>query len=178
MSLSSGSGVPAKKGGDWTYLIYFDPEADKSSGTDYLIEHGKLIETLNNLLDTDENIIEVCAYQVDLSSSQKGIANDIFHHLFIVFRTKDWYWSIEKNTEGITIQRSKILDAVQKSYRQINRNPGLKLVSCDHGKKSIKDLIQWLYDENELKKQYSLIFSNCQVFGKAVFNHVAQSKTL
>lgn len=65
MSLSSVSGVPAKTGGDWTFKIYFVPEADKSIDMGYWIEHDKLIETLNELLDTDEDI-----KQDDHSSSE------------------------------------------------------------------------------------------------------------
>lgn len=173
-SKSSGSDS-AKKGGEWTYKVYFDPEADQSTGKSYTITDSELMDKLTNLVDVDEHIINIRAYKQDLYSWQ--ITNLILYHIFIVFETNDWWWSIEKNSEGITIQRSKHCWTVYSKYRRESRNDRT-LMKEDKGRKTMKELIEWLYKENELNKKYDYISSNCKHFAKAVFDYVAAANYL
>jgi hypothetical protein len=43
------------------------------------------------------------------------------HHAYIVFKTQSWWWSIEKNDAGITIQRSKKIEFVRDKYHRTKR---------------------------------------------------------
>lgn len=96
-----GSAGSSLKGGDidgisqWTSQLYFDPEAVKSSGPTYWIEHGELRTKLKELVDPTEKILRVEIYRHPLSSVQ--ITSYLFFHAFVVFQTKGFWWSIEKN---------------------------------------------------------------------------------
>lgn len=92
-SLAKG-GVPGG-GNEWTNQLYFDPEADKSSGPTYWIKDGELRTKLKELVDPTEKIIRVEIYRHPLYSYQ--ITSILLYHAFIVFETDGWWWSIEKN---------------------------------------------------------------------------------
>ena len=94
LDMSSG-----KKGGAWTYKIYFAPEADKSSVA-LEIEDEKLNETLEKLVDVNEIVKRLWVYKHPLWSWQ--ITEVLLYHMFVLFETQNWWWSIEKNSEGIS----------------------------------------------------------------------------
>lgn len=100
--------------------------------------------------------------------------NEKLHLVFSHFQMTKQYFNI---FEGITIQRSKEKDAVMNMYRKKSR-PSLTLMEEDAGGKSMKDLIDWLYQTNELNKEYHYLESNCQHFGKGVFNFMALNKNI
>ena len=167
----------AKKGLDgsnWKYEVYFDPEADKSTGSAYNNSDDELRTKLASLVDAGEKIKDVSAYKVPLSKFQ--LTQLLLFHMVIIFETEDWWWSIEKNDEGITIQRSKTLTYVKDNYRRGARNPGMKLMKEDRADQSVNDLIDWLWKSDELNNKYNLVNRNCQHFGKKVFNFVAASE--
>ena len=172
----------AKKGilgGNWKSEVYFDPEADKHTGPGYTISDDELRTKLAELVDAKENIQNVTAYKAPLSKYQ--LTKLLLYHMIIVFETEEWWWSIEKNDEGITIQRSKSRTAVRDRYRQGKRNSGLSGISTmetDTGRKCVNDLIDWLWRQNELNNYYNITSNNCQHFGTKVFNFVAKHKTL
>lgn len=143
MGISSSSN---EKGGDWTHQVYFDPEADQLSGSSYHIEDDKLLEKLGTLVDSEEEILKIYAYKQPILFFQ--LTKFTMYHMFIVFETRQWWWSIEKNSKGITIQRSKYPSAVQSKYRQTDRGSRISLVKEDKGRKSVEELIRWLYIEN------------------------------
>ena len=97
--------------------------------------------------------------------------------MFVLFETESWWWSIEENSEGITIQRSKCRNEVERKYRKESR-PNLTLMKVDAGKKSMKDLIKWLYKTNKINDKYNYLSSNCKHFGKCVFNFMALDKKM
>ena len=161
------------KGGDWTYKLYFDPEADKASDDGYWITQDELWEKLNGLVDIWQGIMKVMAYKVPLS--EKQLTAFVFYHTFIVFKTENWWWSIEKKSEGITIQRSKYLSVVKHYYRQKRRNYGVECMEKAEyiGWYTVYNLIGWLESKNQLKKKYNFLTSNCKHFASAVFSHMS-----
>ena len=48
----------------------------------------------------------------------------------------------------------------------------------DSGRRSMMDLIDYLYQKDELNKPYSLMFENCQHFAKRIFDEIAESESL
>jgi hypothetical protein len=58
-SSSSGSGSYKKQ-------VYFDPEADKSRGSEYFIDDSDLLTKMREVADVDEEILNVTIYRHDL----------------------------------------------------------------------------------------------------------------
>ena len=169
----------AKTGSDWTYKIYFYPRADKYDGGPAVpISDEELIEKLSTQVDVDEDIVKVYVYKSALVTFQ--LTKAILCHMFVVFETVDWWWSIEKNAQGITLQRSTSRNDVKKKYRQEDRiqHTSIELVEKDRGRKNMRQLIEMLWKENELNHRYGFLDSNCKDFAKVVFDYAARSKTL
>jgi len=173
MSLAS---LGQKVGEEWTSRIYFDPEADQSSGSEYGIGDEDLIREMRELVKGDEDIVKVIAYRCPLFDFQ--LSQELVNHQFIVFRTKAWWWSIEKDSQGITIQRSKEIKYVRDRYRRVKRLTPVEIMDQDSGRRSMEDLINYLYGEDELNKPYNLYTDNCQHFAKRIFDEIAKAKCL
>lgn len=162
---------------EWKNEIYFDPQSDSSTGADYRIKDYELMSTLAQLIDSDEKIEKIWIYSHRLYEWQlyQGI---FMYHVFIVLETNEWFWSIEKNAEGITIQRSKHEKYVKYMYRRSERITPITERSYDSGRMRMADLINWLYKEDELNYKYEATQQarNCQGFAKRIFNHFASTK--
>ena len=86
-------------------MIYFDPEADSYSGICYIMSDDDIRARITELTDVTEQILKVYIYRHQLNNFP--ILDMYMYHAFVVFETKEWCWSIEKNEENVTIQRSK-----------------------------------------------------------------------
>jgi len=168
----------AALGNHWVGKIYFYPQADdpKATPLEYTNDVDSMMAKLKKMIGTNEMIEEVQAYKGALSGLQ--LTKEILYHMFLVFRTAEWYWTIEKHQDGITIQRSKSLAAVRDRWRLKDRLSGIERMKSDEGKLCVYNLIHWIFQKNELDKTYHLRFSNCQHFASAAFNHVALKKTI
>jgi len=94
----------ASTGGTWKGLVYFDPAADKP-GDPEEITNDELREKLRSMIDPSEKIVSVSLVKTPLWETQW--TNALAYHVFVYFRTTNYLWSIEKNSQGITIQRSQ-----------------------------------------------------------------------
>ena len=89
----------------------------------YFIDSDQLSVELEKLIDFKTRIVNVLGYWTPLSEAQLTAA--LLYHRYIVFKTEDGYWwSIEKNDEGLTMQRGKSLEDVRDNYRQELRLKG------------------------------------------------------
>jgi hypothetical protein len=122
-SISSNYGIP---------LFYFDPNVDSTpERPDYCSTKWELKEKIENLPDASEKIQEVRYYTHPLNWWQ--MSKHFMHHAFIVLVTDSWFWSIEKDEGGITIQRSKSLQNVLEKCRRHGRITGINLgVTCQN----------------------------------------------
>jgi hypothetical protein len=170
-----GESKSGTKGEDWKSEIYFDPRSDSSSGPDYRITDSQLRQRLRELIDVSEEIVKITVYKEDLWDWQ--LTRLMAYHTFVVLETNEWWWSIEKNAQGITIQRSKDWEYVAKRYRR-NTRKDTGLMNQDTGRYKMEDLVEWIYKEDELNKRYHFLESNCQGFAKRIFDHFAKSKYL
>jgi hypothetical protein len=174
-SVSSGSDTYTKK-------LYFDPKADEPEEDGYWITDEELRQKLTNLVDVSENIDQVMYYSNPLYSWQ--MSNALLHHAFIVFKTENWWWSIEKNNEGVTIQRSKKLESVRDMYRRAKRTTGktsltdIILVKKSNGYTKINELINYLWRKDYLNQEYGVLSYNCQHFADLIFRRISESKNL
>ena len=173
MSFSSTSSG-ASKGTAWKGQVYFDPEADGNMPIQ-MISDSELQSKLMNLIDADEKILNVVLCKTPLNESQT--TNALLCHVYVYFETNKFWWSIEKNSEGITIQRAKNLDSVKNRYRQTLRcktsywEP--EEIIADEGRGTMKDLVEFLWRKDFLNKTYNGLFSNCKHFAKRVFDKVS-----
>ena len=126
---------------------------NRGRGHIYLIDHDVLVQTMSLLIDFSENILNIWVFKSPLSDWQR--TQLFLNHQFVVIKTKNWWWSIEKNSEVILIQRSKhfkgyggVLDYANNNKR---KTPLIR-VSSDVGQKTMKDLIEFLHEEDELNK--------------------------
>jgi len=160
----------------WKSEIYFDPEADSHFGQVYRIGDGELISMMKKLIRGREQITTVSAYQCKLFSVQ--LTQMLLNHQFVVFETDGWWWSVEKNSDGITIQRSKKLEFVRDRYRRDLRPTPIIRMKQDNGRRTMADLVDYLWRKDELNKKYNLATDNCKHFAKRIFDEVAASKYL
>lgn len=92
------------------------------------------------------------------------------YHAFVVFETEFWWWSIEKNDAGITLQRSKRKNSVLYEYRRESRVKPITLVMTAKGRGSVSDLVDLLWTQDHLNRTYHFLLENCKYFAAAVFN--------
>jgi hypothetical protein len=175
-SSSSSDSSKAKNGEEVTFKIRFDPGDEESTVKCYDIKNSEWKDKLLNLCDDNQqSIIEVYAYKHKLLSLQ--LTSLMFNHSFIVFRTKDCWWSIEKNSEGISIQQSRDKRTVIQKYKGKSRNEPI-LMKKDEGRRTTAELTKWLHGNDELNYEYNWFYSNCQHFAQDVFNYVAKNVNL
>ena len=122
--MSGSGGSKAIKGGDWTGKMYFDPEASRTHGKSYWFTDDELREELLKVIEPEEKSLKVFVFNNPLSSWQ--LRKMVWKHTFIVLETNAWWWSLEKNTQGITLQRDLSLEAVRDRYRQQQRTTGFR----------------------------------------------------
>ena len=160
-----------KHGQNWTNQVnLFDP----SSSMLFIIEDNSLREVMSQLTDTSEEILQIWIYKCPLSKWQ--LTKLLFNHQFVVFETKSWWWSIEKDDKRIFIQRNKYLSSVRDFVNGERRKDFVTAMSDDEGHKTIKDLIRFLYYTDELHIKYDLVENNCQDFAKRIFDAFAKGK--
>ena len=164
-----GSSGSTATGGEYTKKLYFDPEVDRVGGQHYWISDQELRDRIENLVDASENIRQVYVYRTPLYNFQ--LTDYLVFHAFLVFETVTWWWSIEKNNENVTIQRSKKLSSILYEYRRVRRVRPVRLVMKAAGRGSVRDLIEILWRMNHLNKGYDIIRENCKYFAANVFNH-------
>ena len=168
-------GIDGIDGSKWKNVLFFNPEAEKSKtkSSAYSISADELRTKLASIVDAGEKIKEVTAYKEKIL---RWPFTDIFYyHMFVIFKTARWFWSIEKLTMGITIQRSKFLNGVR-GHRRFRRRSGIQCVEKDAGNASVGDLINWLWQEDELNNNYVFISSDCRHFGEKVYDYLSSYK--
>ena len=122
--------------------------------------------------DISEKIEEVRYYTHPLYRWQ--LSKYFIHHAFIVFKTENWWWSIERNEDGVTIQRSQHLENVRDRYqfthnahnRIVNERTGIELMKTAPGPVNItvEELIERLWKGKQMnldsKEKNSKHFAN------------------
>ncbi|XP_046457666.1 uncharacterized protein LOC124204620 isoform X2 [Daphnia pulex] len=128
-------------------LFYFDPDVRWTpERPDYCSTKWELREKLDNLADASEKIKEV-----------------------------SWFWSIEKDEGGITIQRSKRLDDVRDQCRKHGRMTGLTTgIALAHqgpSNATVIELLSYMWTQNCMNLDYHFLGNNCQNFANLIFGN-------
>lgn len=125
---------------------------------------------------TKEYIRSIAVYKCPLYDNQ--LIQLLDNHQFVVLQTDNCWYSIEKNSHFIQMQRSNHIENVQCYIRKDRRRTPIKRISSDSCQqlKTMSDLIHFLLVNQELSRIYDLVFSNCQAFAKRVFDKFAATK--
>lgn len=125
---------------------------------------------------TKECIRSIAVYKCPLYDNQ--LIQLLDNHQFVVLQTDNCWYSIEKNSHFIQMQRSNHIENVQCYIRKDRRRTPIKGISFDSCQqlKTMSDLIHFLLENQELGKIYDLGFSNCQAFAKRIFDKFAATK--
>jgi ankyrin repeat protein len=128
-------------------------------------EIPEILKTLKEI-EKESKITLVEIYQ----SSMGSVTNRIkAFHVFAVFRTsesdgRDYWWSLEKNLEGIVLQRSRNKDDVKNKLYGDERKKVGPYKKDLKGKGSIKDLLEILLKYRVIPEHYNIATSNCETF--------------
>ena len=158
--------VRGSKGGEWTSELYtyFFEENCEIEVNRYSLQ--KCVQDLH-WITTSEEIKKIDSYRCSLFGN--GEENPLAYHQFLVIKTTNWYWSIEKDSEKILLQRSKTKDCVENFKEGQARYTPVKVMVESEGKGSMIDVIKFIC-ETELGKEYNLLDDNCQHFAGRIFN--------
>ena len=153
--------------------VYFHANVD-SNDEPYEVDDSELREHLAPLIG-NENITWIAVYKKPLAEWQ--LSATIAYHAFIVFQTgDDLWWSIEKNDEGVTLQRSKKRAYVVEMYRRERRAQPVEMITSDVAVCPLEMFADLLYFTDAVGSSYNLFLSNCKDFASKVFNLVAHTK--
>ena len=161
-----------KIGGGYQRRIVFLPWADSGEGGYYHISHEEL-ETRMLEYIRDENILTVTIYKHKLYSWQRTQA--LLYHAFIVLETEEWWWSAEKNADGVFVQRSKHQWAVRNRLEGKER-PRTTLLEHDTSHKTLRNFVFMLWATRAVESEYHFLRNNCKDFAKVVFDSMACDK--
>ncbi|KAI9552262.1 hypothetical protein GHT06_022624 [Daphnia sinensis] len=164
-------------GGDFRRILYFVPRADEPDTSGYWIPDGELSERLSSFIDPEEKIENAALYSHPLVSMQ--LTNGLLFHAFIVIETLNWWWSIEKNTEYIMIQRSSDIESVRDMCKRKKRTTGPTIFTgirmnktTRGGNITIKEFIDYMWRKDVLNNDYHFVSANCQQFAALLFDRI------
>eukprot|EP00117_Sycon_ciliatum_P024493 scpid92017/ scgid20545/ len=180
MGSSSGSLVKSPSdsskrlsGQRYSTSVYFHAHAD-SNAEHYEVEEKDLPKYLTPLIGQDEVITWVAVYKKPLGSWQ--MTDALLYHAFVIFQTQGWWWSIEKNDQGVTLQRSETKTFVLDRYRRSPRQSPVELIKSDEAWCPLKEFADLLYGTHAVGSAYNVMTSNCKHFAKTVFDRLARTE--
>jgi len=159
-------------GEEWTGQLYFDHVSDKPGSYGFFMSNEQLMDNLSALIDVKETVEMMTVYKCPLAGLG-WMSNVLFYHAFVVLKTAQWWWSVEKNEKGIFIQRSRKIDYVKDRFHGKLR-PGTPVPLCtDKGRVKMDDVIKWIYVNDELEKKFNMLSDNCKHFASRMFDSFA-----
>ena len=136
-----------------------------TNGKEFTVKDPQLTEKLKRNFK-DSPIISIEGYKCPLNrmaSVRDGeCKNKALFHMFITFETEDWYWSLEKEVDAIELKRSK--DYEELLNVQSRPKPNTLMKKNNVSNFTLHELIDWLYNSDQLNKTYTLYLNDCQTF--------------
>ena len=155
--------------------FYFDPDVNLTEPPRYadcIMTNYELRQLLQNKVDdVSDKIQEVRYYTHPLNNWQ--MTKYLLHHAFIVLKTENWFWSIEKDEGGITVQRSKQLENVRDKCQKQNRitgiTTGISLAKNSPGNDTtVIELFNHMWSKEYMDLNYHFLNDNCKKFADRI----------
>ena len=151
-------------------------------------EDHSLLKDMERFAEADgkEKILEIWVYKCKLRNMWQ-LTNFFFNHQFVVIKSTNFWWSIEKDDKRIVIYRSAFernvryfVDTIDQhgDHSLTERRLPVTQLSYDECKpdKTMADVVNFLYYGNELLKPYDWVNDNCKDFAERIFNEFAKEK--
>jgi hypothetical protein len=161
-------------------LFFYDEVHLVDGGVEVSMRNERLQQALGIMVDRTEIIREVMYYALSFEQFWNlwGVLG--FSHSFIVFKTDQWWWSIEKNDAGVTVQRSANIESVRDKYQRRRRGTGLTGIRLEHAERNlsasgsrniitVNSLIDHIYTSNYLNEEYGISSHNCTDFAERIY---------
>ncbi len=147
------------------------------SGKNYfLFNDSQLSDGRLNGLYSNEEIELVQLYADALAPG--GIRFGVFSHSFVIVYTRAWYWSFEKNAQGVFVERSKYLWRVRDDFKHRARSGHVGHLKTENSYgKTINDVIKLIYSKNLLSDRYHTFDNNCHFFSCTLFKFIGNTDT-
>lgn len=175
---SCSSGSSASGGSDWTSSLYFTANAKTPGIYPAKISDEELMDYFKKVEGTEDQIIRVWIFKQNLSAWLPKVFGA--WHEFTVVESTNYFWSFEKDSKGICVQRAKTRVHVKDWYRGVERTGSVTPEGRDPQKgregDTVNDIIWWIYKENYLKRGYHATKSNCHYFASLIFEAIARQK--
>jgi ankyrin repeat protein len=174
-------------GGKYKQKLLFVPDADNKPEDKHEISEPALFRFLikekameqldaaaeaettqmQRILKDIERNTKITEFEPHQSSMGSATDSSKAFHVFIVFKTTskkdgDYWWSLEKNTDYIVLQRSRNKDNVKNKLYGESRKKVKPIKENLAGKGTIKDLFSLLWDQQVIPEKYNVLYSNCQ----------------
>ena len=148
-------------------LIMFDRKQDMQT-----IVADDIPANISVYFDDMVDPIEKIAVFRHIPESAAGWESRRIYHAFVVLNTKDRFYSIERDLEGITIRRSTDYNDVACPEEESSGKDGYEQQETQwaQGNGTVGDLILFVKEE-VLIERYNMFLRNCQHFSAKVFKH-------
>ncbi|CAJ0570892.1 unnamed protein product, partial [Mesorhabditis spiculigera] len=165
---SSSSTDKEKTGAEWTGCLHFH----QGNGTWKKLESEEIIDYFRDKLEADEEKIifaEIRKYDLGLVTAWFG-----HWHEYTLVETTNWFWTFEKNSKGIYVQRAKRNSDVRCWFagvkRKKDRSEG-RSSAVEFGENAL-DAAHWIINRGELDKTYHWTESNCHFFASLLYEAI------
>jgi hypothetical protein len=92
-------------------------------------------------------------------------------HAFILIETADGeFFSLEKGTKAITLQKSKSKEILLRKSGSIRRSIPVNLVKSVKSKSTMRQVFELIVERQLLSTPYNLMSENCKFFSRVLFN--------
>jgi hypothetical protein len=164
---------------------------NESAKKDYSMTNDELLGKLGKLIDTSEEIEQIWYYTHPLTKWQlykgavepDGVIENLqgnLHHAYIVFGTKNWWWSVEKNDACVAIQRSKKFEFVRDKYYRGHRQTswftwftGIGYKKKKTGQsRTVKQLLEHIVARDYVNQEYHFLTENCQNLADKIYAYL------
>ena len=155
----------ATKGGSWTEVLVFYTGSET-----HHFDHYCLTEKMSahEGIDRSEILQKMWLYKKPLMEWQ--LTQFVCNHQFVVIDSSRWYWSIERDSKKLLLQRNKRLSVVKDYEEGCPRSDSVVEIKRGHCRGTMEGLIEFLHYKEELKNEYHWMFNNCKTFANSVFN--------
>lgn len=145
-------------------MLYFYPDADNDNNArkDFLISEDELRKRLTDMKTASDPILTVSVWKNPLGSFGRNasLTDAFLFYDFIIMETKGYYWSVEKTSDGVTIQRSQMLMNVKNKCRGEVRTSRplstIQKVTEAKGRGTVRTLVNFLMRRGLLTDKFAL----------------------